>query len=438
MKKFLIFTIIFFLFSSNVFANVFPDVNSNHKNYIAIEYLYEKEIIHGHKDGTFKPENLITRAEALKIITLSMNLNTDKDFEVAFSDVHPDVWYFPFIMSAKEKGIVEGFQDGNFKPNQNVNFAETLKMLLEAADVELKTNLTTNIFTDVGPDKWFSPYFLYARNNNLILANLDGSISPEKALNRGEVTEIIYRMMTVKEQDGEPFPIERTWDTYTSSKLPFKIQYDSSNWDIIENTNELIIWHKDKIFSQFSPTRIYPNTGIIKITIDKNQSAMNRSQYFENIKTVFENAIYTEFNFAGYNALEVLYPEERIVDWYVYVDQNNVVAIYTEFGNGVLGFQVQQFIKTMLSTLQFTDFSTIPDLDTTALKSQILEHVLVENKGMEMLNLLPQKSIIETDTIGAGTGPIDYYYTETLNMTIKYERSMDVILATKNGRTSAF
>jgi hypothetical protein len=63
---------------------------------------------------------------------------------------------------------------------------------------------------------------------------------------------------------------------------------------------------------------------------------------------------------------------------------------------------------------------------------------MVEKKGMETLNLLPDKTIIETDAIGVGTGPVDYYYSEDVNYTFKYERKSDVILDKKVGKTSAF
>jgi hypothetical protein len=57
---------------------------------------------------------------------------------------------------------------------------------------------------------------------------------------------------------------------------------------------------------------------------------------------------------------------------------------------------------------------------------------------MENLNKLPEKVIIETDTIGVGTGPVDYYYSETVNYTFKYERTLDLILDTRKGRTASF
>ena len=56
----------------------------------------------------------------------------------------------------------------------------------------------------------------------------------------------------------------------------------------------------------------------------------------------------------------------------------------------------------------------------------------------QLLNSLPDKVIIETDTIGVGTGPVDYYYSDGVNYTFKYERAADLILDTREGKTSAF
>jgi len=78
---------------------------------------------------------------------------------------------------------------------------------------------------------------------------------------------------------------------------------------------------------------------------------------------------------------------------------------------------------------------------TEALKD-VLENIfklmLVEGKGMEALNTLPDKKIIDTDTIGVGTGAVDYYYSEAVNHTFKYERQNDVILDKRASETSAF
>ena len=62
----------------------------------------------------------------------------------------------------------------------------------------------------------------------------------------------------------------------------------------------------------------------------------------------------------------------------------------------------------------------------------------MDGTGIETLKLFDDLKIIETDTIGVGTGPVDYYYSAKLNVTLKHERSFDVILDIEDGETSGF
>ena len=91
----------------------------------------------------------------------------------------------------------------------------------------------------------------------------------------------------------------------------------------------------------------------------------------------------------------------------------------------------------MTASLEYKEVK-VDQKDYSALLSEIFEGILVENKGMELLNKLPNKQIIETDTLGVGTGPVDYYYSEEVDYTFKYERAADVILDKREGQTSAF
>lgn len=441
MKKIilLIVTVLFwtaFFASGSVLANSFPDVAQDHKNYSAIEYLDENEVINGYSDGTFKPDNLVNRAEALKIIIGALEIEHEGNYNVLFPDVLKEDWYFSYVMAAKELGVVSGYGDGKFQPTNTVNLAETLKMLFAAGNVALP-NVTSNVFVDVKKDDWFAGYVLYAREHNIVLADDYGAASPSQSMTRGALAEVVYRMMIVKNNNGEAFPLHLNWEKYTGRTLPFAIKYDNNNWTLIEHEDEVVFLKPDKEFLQFSPLRIYPGSAVVTVTLDENEMSTSGAQYFSNIKNAFLGANYTEFNFGEFGALEVLYSEEKIVDWYIYLNDGKVLTVYTQYGNGLIGFQLQRIIQSMLSTLEYKEISSNGE-DHSALLSQILENILVEGKGMEMLNLLPDKMIIETDTIGVGTGPVDYYYSEGVDYTFKYERAADVLLDSRSGRTTTF
>jgi hypothetical protein len=437
MKKISLFFIGFVLMSTSAFATYFPDVPQDHLNYNAIEYLYKNDVIHGYSDGTFRPDVLVNRAEAMKMITLGLNLDIAGSYDSSFSDVSEGSWFFPYVMSARKAGIVEGYTDGTFRPSRTVSLSESLKMIIESSKVDVPAP-EMNTFVDVKRGDWFSSYMLYARNQNMILAYEDGTIRPHKEMNRGEFAEILYRMMTILEQKGKAFPIEKSWKEYIGKKIPFKVSYDHERWSIMEYEDKVVFYRLDKEFLQFSPFKIYPNSALVLVSLDKNAQNLARNDYFENIKKVFPTAQFKNFEIGGLYALEVLISRERVVDWYIYLPNKNVLSVYTEYGDGVLGYQNQQLIKGMLRTFDYSEIADSPQNNYSSLLSNIFANILVEGNGMTSLNLLPDKQIIETDTIGVGTGPVDYYYSNAVDYTFKYERSKDVILSQRQGRTTAF
>ncbi len=423
--------------SSSVFAMSFPDVPADHKNFEAIKFLYDKGVVVGYPDGTFGPELLVNRAEAMKMITLALNISISDDFESSFPDVSTGQWFFPYVMAAQKANVVEGYTDGTFKPSRTVSLSESLKMIIESAGVTIPAP-ELNVFSDVKRGDWFSSYMLYARNQNMIFAYEDGTIRPHQEMDRGSFAEILYRMMIILEENGKAFPLERAWKEYIGKTVPFRMKYDDERWSIIEYEDTVVFYRLDNAFSQFSPYRIYPNSAIVIVSLDKNNANLVRNEYFQNIKNAFTDAEFKEFELGGLYSLEVLVPKKRVVDWYVYLPNRNVLGIYTEYGDGVLGYQHQQLIKGMLRTFDYREITTPPSNDYSDLLNDIFKNILVEGKGMQTLNLLPDKTIIETDTIGVGTGPVDYYYSSAVDYTFKYERSLDVILGQRQGETTAF
>lgn len=418
-------------------ATSFSDVGVDHENYDAVEYLKGKGIIEGFKDGTFKPGDPVTRAEATKIITKAFNIASDKEYAQVFPDVKKSDWFFSFIMAGKEKGLVKGYEDGSFKPLQKVLLSETLKMVFAAGNIKLAEKVSSDVFTDVKADSWYAPQMIYAHDNNIVLSDFDGKAFPDKQMTRGSFSEIVYRTMTVLES-GKAFPLSKKWATYDSPDMPFKIKYNAERWQLIKGNHDVVFYDPDDDLQQFSPTRIYPNSAKMEFLIDKNDSKMTAVRYFANIKTAFPDAKYTEFKWNNLKALEVSYTKTNSVDWYIYLNSGYVLVMYSEYGTGPEKYRFPQIIGSMLASFEYKDQTVTFDEAYTTILDQIFKNIMVENKGMASLNLLPDKTVVETDAIGVGTGPVDYYYSEGVNYTFKYERKSDVILDKRQGRTSAF
>lgn len=207
----------------------FSDIQPGQENFVAIQYLYQKGFINGYPDGTFHPDQAVTRAEALKMILLAFDVklieagtpqNTAifKDLESGkittaelektvqkkeFSDIEPQAWYKIFVDSALQHKLINGYEDGSFRPHNAINLAEALKISLSAAQASLNlTGIPDNIFQDVKKEDWFSAFALYAKEHELVDISMNNTISADQQMTRGKLAELIYRILKSKEGYG--------------------------------------------------------------------------------------------------------------------------------------------------------------------------------------------------------------------------------------------
>lgn len=172
----------------------FTDVPEGSAGYEGIEFLREGNVLTGYEDGSFKPDNRLNRAELAKLIAnpfilrnarvnecINENVGED-DQTVYFPDVQRDAWYAASVCTVKVAKIVDGYDDGTYKPNRTINVAEAMKMLAStfAFDIETEPN-----------DDWFMPYARALAERKAIPTSITGFADP---ITRGEMAEILYRL----------------------------------------------------------------------------------------------------------------------------------------------------------------------------------------------------------------------------------------------------
>lgn len=122
--------LLLFLNASPVFAVNFKDVKSDYWAYEQINSLTEKGVLAGYPDETFKPDNNVNRAEFTKMIIKTL----DKDdmpvnTETIFSDVSPDFWAYEDIIRSTELGLIKGYPDNTFRPFNNITKSEAISIV---------------------------------------------------------------------------------------------------------------------------------------------------------------------------------------------------------------------------------------------------------------------------------------------------------------------
>ncbi len=118
------------LLSVAVSAATYTDVPESHDRYQAINTLSGMDIITGFPDGSFKPDEAVTRAQMAALITRMFNLSGSVANEQPFSDVAVDYWAVSNIVAAKNMKIINGFPDGTFKPEESVTYEQAVKMIV--------------------------------------------------------------------------------------------------------------------------------------------------------------------------------------------------------------------------------------------------------------------------------------------------------------------
>lgn len=179
--------------SSLVTKSIFNDLEVLHKNFAAIHFLKNEGVLSGYEDGSFKPDNTVNRAELLKILVEGQGVTPDEQqYQNCFPDVTTE-WYAKYVCYAKEEGWVSGYPDGTFRPADAVNKVEALKMLLNSQDIDTDEELES-AFTDVSDSDWFAEYVKTAEELGLLEEN-DRFFFPDAERTRAGIAEELYRLL---------------------------------------------------------------------------------------------------------------------------------------------------------------------------------------------------------------------------------------------------
>lgn len=148
----------------------------------------------GYPDGSFAPDRSMTRAEVATMFTrlLKDRPVPGQHYYAGFNDIDSRVWYADTVGYAVEKGIVSGYPDGSFRPDQAITRAEFSSIASRFAQLTLEKNL---FFTDLPPSHWGYKAVRLAASNGWIFGYPDNTFRPERAITRAEVTSITNRML---------------------------------------------------------------------------------------------------------------------------------------------------------------------------------------------------------------------------------------------------
>lgn len=175
----------------------FVDVPKDSPFCKAIELMGYRGIFNGYADGTFRPYDAINRAEATKVMLLALDetILSDDGSTLGFWDVQRHSWYMPYLRTAQRLGIINGYLDSSFRPNNTINRVELLKIFLEGTDISVPhCNVAPYADTPLNADtRWYMDYACFAKAYGLMSTDSRGYFNPDQPMTRGDVANLFYQ-----------------------------------------------------------------------------------------------------------------------------------------------------------------------------------------------------------------------------------------------------
>ena len=138
--------------STASFAANFNDLSQASWAKTIIEEWSSKELVSGYPDGTFRPNNNITRAEFATLVQKAFNLESDE--KAQFNDVSSDAWYYSAVGTLASLGVVGGYEDGTFRPNGQITRAEAAAIMANLKGLEAQTDIALSFYDYDSMPSW--------------------------------------------------------------------------------------------------------------------------------------------------------------------------------------------------------------------------------------------------------------------------------------------
>ncbi|MBP3448591.1 MAG: S-layer homology domain-containing protein [Clostridia bacterium] len=193
--------------------------------------------VHGRDTGNFDADDNVTRGEVSAMFSrLLVKKMVFKDDSVSqFTDVVEGAWHTPYIKYLSNVKIINGYEDGTFKPDAPITRAEFATIASRFFELEKGAE---NTFVDVTDSHWAKEYIDSAVIKGWLKGYEDGTFKPDQAIKRSEAVTIVNRMLN---RAADKAYIEANYE-----KVLDYPDIDESHWayyEILEASN----WHDHKV-----------------------------------------------------------------------------------------------------------------------------------------------------------------------------------------------
>lgn len=163
----------------------------------SIKELYARHVVNGTGNGAFQPERMVTRAEFLRMVVSACGLQTGEQHELKFTDCPVEAWYYPYVNSAYQLGIIQGISDEMFGANAEItreDMAVISYKILKQKGIQFSA--AEKSFTDEDTIVGYAAEAVRAMASECIITGYpDGRFGPRQTATRAEAAVITARLM---------------------------------------------------------------------------------------------------------------------------------------------------------------------------------------------------------------------------------------------------
>ncbi|WP_082786715.1 choice-of-anchor I family protein [Sporosarcina psychrophila] len=189
----------------------FSDVKNieSHHFYDSVTSLASRGIVKGFADGTFKPNQSVTRGQIASVLAQTLGLDTKNVKNPGFKDLKLTDPHYGGIAALVEAGIVKGYDDKTFKPGGSLTRAHIAKMISIGFNLE-EAKLTNSPFKDVKAEHWFADYVQALITNEITTGTTPTTFEPNAFVTRGQMASLIVRSETASLVDQNDSTVKNT------------------------------------------------------------------------------------------------------------------------------------------------------------------------------------------------------------------------------------
>lgn len=215
--------------------SVYSDVSADHWAYKQIEMCKNLGIISGYPDGSFKPENNITRAEAVKISAVISGRNYEITPEGYMADIDKTMWYAPYYFVCKDILPSKWIKADEYLPENAITREDAVYLVLSSLGYEKEfKNSNEKLIESFKDSADISPEFVsamaFATENGIIKGNPDGSLLPKSEIKRCEIASILCMGTGLTENPDLKWEMENVKETNAIKKADCMLLITSKDY----------------------------------------------------------------------------------------------------------------------------------------------------------------------------------------------------------------